>query len=187
MTDCYQDVLDFHQKFGCYVGTSPSIPTAGTPAFRQRLIDEEHGELREALEQGDLAGVADAIADLIYVVLGTAISYGIDIRPIWDEVHRTNMAKEGGGSRADGKILKPEGWEPPDIAGLLNEQCRGKEAAPFGSLEPGDRFEDMGVLYIVSNRPHLALCPWDGELRRFNDGVIVREVRRAARRPWGAS
>ena len=91
--------------------------------------------------------------------------YGIDIRPIWDEVHRTNMAKEGGGSRTDGKIMKPAGWQPPDIAGLLARQDGMKQGGPFGDLEFGDRFEDMGVRYIVSDQPHLAVCPCWNRLR----------------------
>jgi len=63
--------------------------------------------------------VADALADLMYVVAGTAVAYGIDLGPILLEVHRTNMAKAGGSVRP---ILKPAGWQPPDVAGLLRAQ-----------------------------------------------------------------
>ena len=75
-----------------------------------------------AMGQGDLVEIADGLADLIYVLIGTSIAYGIDLEPIWDEVHKTNMAKVGGGVRGDGKILKPEGWEPPEIERLLVAQ-----------------------------------------------------------------
>ena len=74
------------------------------------------------MSSGNITEIADGIADLIYVLLGTAIEYGININPIWDEVQRTNMLKEGGGIRPDGKILKPEGWLSPDIAGILKQQ-----------------------------------------------------------------
>lgn len=47
---------------------------------------------------------------------------GIDLRPVWSEVHAANMRKTTGPVREDGKRLKPEGWQPPDIAGVLRAQ-----------------------------------------------------------------
>jgi predicted HAD superfamily Cof-like phosphohydrolase len=84
-------------------------------------MHEELSELEKAMEEGDLVGIADGLADLLYVVYGTSVSYGIDVRPIFEEVHRTNMAKVGGAVREDGKVLKPDGWLPPDIAPLLED------------------------------------------------------------------
>lgn len=55
----------------------------------------------------------------LYVVFGTAIEFGVDLTPFFAEVHRTNMLKVGGATRADGKILKPDGWEPLRIAMML--------------------------------------------------------------------
>ena len=66
--------------------------------------------------------VIDGLADLVYVTLGAAIRFGIDLQPFFEEVHKTNMAKEGGKTRADGKVLKPEGWQPPDIDRILLHQ-----------------------------------------------------------------
>jgi predicted HAD superfamily Cof-like phosphohydrolase len=123
MNDMYQDVYDFHDKFGCYIGDKPSVPDIGTKELRKNIVKEEYDELIDAIDNNDLPEIADGIADLIYVLLGTAVSYGIDIRPIWEEVQRTNMAKIGGSKRSDGKILKPEGWVGPDIKGLLEKQC----------------------------------------------------------------
>jgi len=53
------------------------------------------------------------------VVYGTALEMGIDLEPHFNEVHASNMAKRGGPVREDGKMLKPEGWLPPDINGIL--------------------------------------------------------------------
>ncbi len=61
----------------------------------------------------------DGLCDLKYVVEGTFEAFGVDGEPFWDEVHRSNMMKVNGPRRADGKILKPADWTPPDIAGVL--------------------------------------------------------------------
>lgn len=123
----FEDVRAFHQKFGLAVQDKPSWPDEATVHLRTELISEELKELSDAMRAEDMAETADALADLIYVLVGTAVSFGIDLRPVWDEVQRSNMAKEGGATRADGKVLKPEGWTPPDIAGALE---RGKVTAP---------------------------------------------------------
>lgn len=120
--DMFQDVLDFHKKFGCAMGKRPKNVSPDVKKLRKTLMSEEFKELKDAMQRNDLVGIADAGADLIYVVLGTMVSYGIDVRPIWEEVHRTNMAKESGGKRADGKILKPQGWNPPNIKTILDAQ-----------------------------------------------------------------
>lgn len=126
--DWYGDVAEFHAKFGCYTQPTPEHPPLDVRVLRERLMLEELGETTHAMHTNDLIGVADGLADLIYVALGCALAYGIDLRPVWDEVQKTNMAKVGGPQRPDGKILKPEGWVPPDVAGILRSQ-RYPEAA----------------------------------------------------------
>jgi predicted HAD superfamily Cof-like phosphohydrolase len=70
-----------------------------------------------------LEQVAGELADLLYVVLGAATAWGIDIEPIFREVHAANMRKfEGGTRRDDGKWLKPADWMGPDVAGILRRQ-----------------------------------------------------------------
>jgi predicted HAD superfamily Cof-like phosphohydrolase len=84
--------------------------------LRLTLIEEEFWELREA---SGCADQVDALCDLLYVTLGMAVEMGVDLEPFFELVHEANMKKIGGPVRADGKGLKPEGWTPPDIAGLL--------------------------------------------------------------------
>lgn len=134
----------FHHKFGAPIGTTPAFHR---PELRARLILEEAIEtacglvggyaalvmaekLLAAIPAGlkpSLVEAADGMCDTLYVVHGAAIEMGIDLAPFFDEVHRTNMAKEGGGNRADGKILKPAGWTKPRIAELLEAQGARKE------------------------------------------------------------
>lgn len=118
----YDKVVDFMRAFGQPVEPVPTLAVDETRAqMRCDLIKEEYEELVEAVGQNDLVGIADALADLLYVVYGAAATWGIPIQEVFAAVHDTNMAKldpETGkpNVRADGKVIKPEGWEPPTRA-----------------------------------------------------------------------
>lgn len=121
-------------------------PASARLAYLQAaLLLEEVAETIAALARGDEVEVADGLADVCYVAAGMAATYGIPLGDVWDEVQRSNMAKSspcactsdaaaeyeadldcpdchGTGRQvldATGKILKPAGWTPPDIAGVL--------------------------------------------------------------------
>jgi len=138
-------VREFHIAMGAPNGDVPKMPSDERVKLRLKLIGEEFFELIAAVAgkdeddlsrtvedfktavdaltiDVDMTDTADALADLDYVIEGTRLEFGIDGGPIADEVHRTNMAKFGGKVREDGKILKPEGWLPPDIEGELKKQ-----------------------------------------------------------------
>ena len=100
------------------------IPPESIKELCWKLIKEEYTELELAKDANDLVEVADAIADLIWVAICMAQCYGIPLHRVWAEVNKTNMAKFPDGKvirREDGKILKPDGWKPPDIALIVNE------------------------------------------------------------------
>lgn len=128
MTDEQRMVAEFHETFDIAVETVPRVPDEATRSLRVRLIQEEFGELQEALGQRDAAAVAKELADLLYVVYGTAVSCGIDMEPVFREVHRSNMSKVGGHKRADGKWVKPPTYSPARIEPILASQ-NGKEGA----------------------------------------------------------
>lgn len=141
-------LIEFHRAMGVPgVGEEkPFVPSKERIRLRLKLIAEEFAELlfaaglydeeefrrardgslkfidAEYLGDCDLVGVADALADLIYVIEGTNLEFGIDGKAVFDVVHAANMQKTTGPRRADGKILKPAGWQPPDIAGELRRQ-----------------------------------------------------------------
>jgi len=121
--DWVADVEQFQKRFGFSTPAKPEWPAETTVQVRTALITEELLELCLALARRDLPETADALADLIYVLVGTALSFGIDLRPVWEEVHRSNMAKQGGEVQLNGKIAKPAGWQPPDIVGALARGC----------------------------------------------------------------
>jgi predicted HAD superfamily Cof-like phosphohydrolase len=121
--------MAFHRACSVPVHETPAIPPMNRVAFRIALINEEvNKELIPAMESNDLIEVADAIADSIYVLVGAALEYGIPLTKVWEAVQASNMLKVDPATgqvrrREDGKILKPEGWKPPDILAALGLDC----------------------------------------------------------------
>ncbi len=122
MTDEQQMVTEFHHTFDIAVHALPLVPDEATRSLRVRLIQEEFDELQEALGRRDTVSVAKELADLLYVVYGTAVSCGIDMEPVFREVHRSNMSKVGGHKRADGKWVKPATYSPACLESILVAQ-----------------------------------------------------------------
>ena len=86
------------------------------------LVAEEFDELGVAYLKKDIVEVADACADIIWVVEGLMYSLGIDPQTVWDEVARSNHSKTVDGQlikRDDGKVMKPETYSPPNIQRAL--------------------------------------------------------------------
>lgn len=118
------DVRAFHVACDVPVLDAPAVPPEDRQTLRASLISEEAREVDFAIADEDIEAIADGLADLIYVCVGTALEYGIPLDRVWAEVQRSNMAKVDPATgkvtkRADGKVLKPEGWTPPDIAAAL--------------------------------------------------------------------
>ena len=128
-----KDVEDFHEAFGLGHPDTPIMPTSISHDMRVSLIEEElyefddagnelrYSQTNEAFIKAQ-AKIADSLTDLLYVVYGAAVTYGIDLEPMWKVVHHANMGKVGGGRREDGKILKPKGWKHPDLIPLIEQQ-----------------------------------------------------------------
>ena len=107
MTACDQSVTGDQDQFDMYI----------------RLIGEEFQELQDADTDVD---TLDALIDILVVTVGAIHSMGADGEGAWIEVMRSNFAKIDPASgkvlkRADGKVLKPEGWKPPELARYLNK------------------------------------------------------------------
>jgi predicted HAD superfamily Cof-like phosphohydrolase len=121
-------VLAFHKAFSLPRRANPNI--ADLPQslidLRIALLEEEVSEFKDAALKRDLVGAADALADVVYVAYGAAITLGIDLDMVVAEVHRANMSKldEHGQPvmRADGKVCKSNRYRPPDIVTVLATQ-----------------------------------------------------------------
>jgi predicted HAD superfamily Cof-like phosphohydrolase len=136
-------VEHFHRVCDVPVLPEPRVPAEKRVRLRLNLIAEEFFELLdscivvddfarssilgsidrvESIINVDLVEFADACADLKYVIVGSELEFGIDGRPIFRGVHEANLKKADGPRRADGKVQKPEGWKPFDVAEELRRQ-----------------------------------------------------------------
>lgn len=113
---------EFHTKFYHTWNNYPTIQIAShIKELRIKLVDEEARELIDAIQQDNLIEIADALADLLYVTFGTALTYGIPIDRVFEEVHRSNMTKSmlKDEKSIKGKTLKGPDWSPPQIGQVL--------------------------------------------------------------------
>ena len=125
----YEKVREFHKAFGAALDQPISQDLVN---LRIHLIEEEGLELGKEfyadyasypcdayINPPDKAKVAKELADLLYVVYGTAATFGIDIDRVFDEVHKSNMSKLGEDGkpvyREDGKVLKGPNYTPPNL------------------------------------------------------------------------
>jgi len=120
-------VIAFHTAFGLPRQMRPSITVDEEIAdLRVGLLVEEVDEFASATRSRDLVGIADALADIVYVAYGAAVTYGIDLDAVLSEVHRANMSKLDAAGRpvlrADGKVIKSDRYRPPNVAGVLHQQ-----------------------------------------------------------------
>jgi predicted HAD superfamily Cof-like phosphohydrolase len=124
-----QRVAEFHRAIQKRLPTVPTVPDADELTFRLTLLTEEMAEVQEAAGElsaklpqaapADLIPLAHELTDLLYVTYGALQALGIDADAAFAEVHRVNMHKASGPRRADGKQLKPEGWQPADLKRVL--------------------------------------------------------------------
>jgi predicted HAD superfamily Cof-like phosphohydrolase len=92
-----------------------------------KLIEEEVLELSTALKNDDRLETLDALTDILVVTIGAIHSMGADAEGAWKEVMGTNFAKIDKDTgkvrkREDGKVLKPVGWQPPNLDPFLDKQ-----------------------------------------------------------------
>src|SRR6476619_4769378 len=113
----YEALKEFHKTYGLVVREP------GDPIDFSLENDDEWEELLVAWVDEDLVGYADAVCDLVYVLVGSLVSFGVDFDKCFAEVHRSNMSKlDVGGKpivREDGKILKGPNFTQPDLRSII--------------------------------------------------------------------
>lgn len=132
MKEILDKVEEFQKAFGLEYSSSPEMGSADLRYLRYRLMKEEN---EEYLEAKNLEQLADALGDKLYILAGTIITHGLQyiIEDVFREIQRANMAKLGKEgkpiingkngimdySKPTGKVLKPIGWQPPNIKQFL--------------------------------------------------------------------
>jgi predicted HAD superfamily Cof-like phosphohydrolase len=127
MNPLVASLLEFNQAFDIPKLDSPDIGSEELIELRIKLLREEVEEYAEAARTGDLVEVLDALADIGYILAGTILNHGMQniYDDAFDEVHRSNMAKLVDGKvlrREDGKVMKPQGWTPPQLAQFVSKE-----------------------------------------------------------------
>ncbi len=117
----------FHVKFGFTRNSRPTLINRKLGILRYRLLVKEAKELYAGVKEDDLVKIADALGDLLYFILGTGVAYGINLGPVVEEIHRSNMTKSRPvpGKDIDAKALKGEGYSPPNLMEVLTAQMGG--------------------------------------------------------------
>jgi predicted HAD superfamily Cof-like phosphohydrolase len=120
MSKVFTDVSVFLSAVGQEVPSKPQQSVSEQAELYKKLIKEEVEEFWEAEAASDDVEQIDACFDMMWVIVGYMKSRGWDCENIWDEGAKSNLSKIDPVSgkvirREDGKILKPEGWKPPDF------------------------------------------------------------------------
>jgi predicted HAD superfamily Cof-like phosphohydrolase len=129
MQEILHALVDFHQAFEVPWRTTPTAQLDPSEyQLRHELLREESEEYLQACQAQDLVAIADALGDQLYVLCGTIIAHGMQykIEAVIQEIHRSNMSKLGPDGkpirRADGKVLKSEGYFRPNLKPILQNQ-----------------------------------------------------------------
>lgn len=115
-------VLEFQKAFNVECKDKPEMLDKKRARLRQRLLQEEVGELAQAKT---ILDVSDAMIDVMYILLGSAHEYGIADRMemLFNEIHESNMSKLGIDGkprfRKDGKVMKQKGYRRPKLKPIL--------------------------------------------------------------------
>ena len=122
----FEQYNEFASACGNPRGAIGTVPNLNFLAMCLRLVHEEWDEetlpairsysLNPSIE--NFTAVTDGLVDTVYVLLQLARTLGVPFDAAFNEVHQSNMAKVVDGKvirREDGKILKPDGWQPPNL------------------------------------------------------------------------
>jgi predicted HAD superfamily Cof-like phosphohydrolase len=119
----------FHDQDKFMTACEQTITGINDEQFKMycNLITEEYTELSEAIAAGDPVETLDALVDILVVTIGAINSMGADGEGAWREVMASNLSKIDRQlgkvrRREDGKILKPEGWTPPNLKNFLKRE-----------------------------------------------------------------
>ena len=119
MRACDQSVTGDEKQFDMYLDLIKE-------EYKELLVAQGLDDDHKRVGQADPIETLDALIDIVVVTIGAIHSMGADGEGAWKEVMSTNFAKidkETGKvrKREDGKVLKPVGWVPPELAPFVSK------------------------------------------------------------------
>ena len=115
----FESVRKFMKTFGQEVKEKAEFPNDKITSLRFELIQEELGELKDAIDKKDIKEVADALTDILYVTYGAGHAFGINLDKCFEEVQNSNMSKLGKDGKPiyneRGKVMKGPNYFKPDL------------------------------------------------------------------------
>ena len=121
----FSKVKEWCEATDIVVANKPTTIPDNRSRLRFNLMAEENVEYLEACAAGDVTEIADALGDMLYILIGTALEHGMQdyLERVFSEIHRSNMSKMGSDGRAirreDGKILKGPNYFKPNITQII--------------------------------------------------------------------
>ena len=184
--------------FNLACGNEPGTPTSALSKVYRNLFAEEVNETIEALDKLDEADseaklleavteLADGLLDTVYIAAGWLHVMGLEPKSLWAEVHNSNMAKVDPATgkvtkREDGKILKPEGWKPPQLLPLVARQLgyiqrAGKDV--LGQVEAAERRRQAAeqLTAQTDSFDRLLTIQQAGAIFSMNDGWVRQQIK----------
>jgi len=125
-SDWVHDIAEMHQKYGVNKWVEDTLQKGRYDKlekfleFRMAFLDEELGETKAAIQNGDASEVVDGLIDLCVIAIGTLDAFGVDARASWNRVHKANMDKEVGVKESRPNelglpdLVKKSDWIAPD-------------------------------------------------------------------------
>lgn len=124
MDDIIKSVLSFNSSFELPIRETPQLIGKDEYKLQYNLLKEEVDEYMQACVDSDIIGVADALGDILYILIGVCIRHGLHdkIHDVFDEIHRSNMTKLVNGKpiyNEAGKVMKSKNYEVPNLYPIL--------------------------------------------------------------------
>ena len=120
----FESVKKFMKTFGQEVKEKAEFPNDKITSLRFELIQEELGELKDAIDKKDIKEVADALTDILYVTYGAGHAFGINLDKCFEEVQNSNMSKLGEDGKPiyneSGKVMKGPNYFKPDLSKFVS-------------------------------------------------------------------
>ena len=115
----FERVRKFMETFDQEIKEKAQFPNEKITSLRYDLINEELGELKEAIDNNDIKEVADALTDILYVTYGAGHAFGINLDKCFEEVQNSNMSKIGFDGKPiyneKGKVMKGPNYFKPNL------------------------------------------------------------------------